>query len=192
MSDDAITLYYAPRTRAERVKKLLDVFEIPHELVTVDYEGGEQKSEAYLREVNPLGRVPALRHRGRVILESGAISLYLADLFPEKGMAPAVGTPERGSYYEWFFLFHATLEPMLILAGDTDERDTYAQLLRESLVALADRIVGPHLLGEQFTAADVMMHTELYWYKLLGMYPEGIEGLDAYYEAHAELMNWES
>jgi len=189
MTDDTITLYYSPQTRAERVKKLLEVFEIPHELVTIDYAAGEQKSVSYMRDVHPLGRVPALRHRGRVILESGAICLYLADLFPEKGMAPAIGTAERGSYYEWFFMFHVTLESILIAAENPDTREKHLGEFREALKALADRIEGPHVLGEQFCAADVMLHTELALYKLIGTYPEGIEKLDAYFDSHSERMN---
>ena len=182
MTTAPITLYYAPRTRAERVKRLLDAFAIPYQLVTLDYDAGEQKAEAYVRDVHPLGRVPAVRVGEQVILESGAICLQLADLFPEKGMAPPVGSPERGRYYEWFFLFHTTIEPLVLAAGEPDSADRAEAELRQVMTALAPRLGRPYLLGEQFTAADVMVHTELFWQKILGIYPSDLPDLEAYYQ----------
>lgn len=75
----------------------------PYEMVPVDREGGECASEAY-RKLHPLGKVPVLADGEQTIFESSAILLHLADRFPDKALAPAPGTPERGLYYQWMVL----------------------------------------------------------------------------------------
>lgn len=178
---DTITLYYAPMTRAERVKRLLEAFEIPHEVKTIDYENGEQKGEEY-KKIHPLGRVPALAFGDKVLTESGAICLALADLFPEKHMAPAIDSEERRRYYEWTFLLYTSLEAIALLAMDPEKNADAKKDMEESLKALLPKIDGPFVFGDQFSAIDVMIHTELYWYKMLGVYPESLTDLDQYFQ----------
>ncbi|MEZ4302554.1 MAG: glutathione S-transferase N-terminal domain-containing protein, partial [Polyangiaceae bacterium] len=103
-------LYFAPRTRATRPRWLLEQLGEPYELVNVDLEKGEHKQLPYLR-IHPLGRVPALVDGDAVIFESIAICMYLADKYPEKKLAPPVGTPERGQYYQWMLFAASELEP---------------------------------------------------------------------------------
>src|SRR5689334_5244388 len=107
-----LTLFYGPQTRSTRPRFLLEELGVPYELHRLDMSKGEHKSEEYLK-VHPLGKVPALRDGEQVLLESVAICLYLADRFPEKGLAPAPNSPERGPYYQWIFFATATLEPII-------------------------------------------------------------------------------
>ena len=88
-------LYYAPHTRASRPRWLLEELGVPYELVRVDVAHQENRQAPYLL-INPLGHVPALVDGDMTIIESAAICMYLADKFPEKKMAPAVGSPPRG------------------------------------------------------------------------------------------------
>jgi len=89
-----IKLYYAPRTRSTRPRWLLEELGVPYELVRLDLGKGDHKKAEYLA-IHPHGVVPALEDDGRVIIESLAICLYVADKFPEKGFAPEIRTIER-------------------------------------------------------------------------------------------------
>lgn len=179
---ETITLYYSPMTRAERVKRLLDAFEIPHETKTIDYQNGEQKSEQY-KKIHPLGRVPALTIGDQILTESGAICLALADLFPEKHMAPSVDSAERRRFYEWTFLLYTSLEAIALAGGDPDKNTEAKAEMEASLKALLPKIEMPFVFGEYFSAIDVMIQTELYWYKMLGIYPDSLPEIDSYYKA---------
>ena len=114
--DTPLKLYFAPRTRATRPRWLLEELGVPYELVELDMSKQEHKQLPYLR-IHPLGRVPALADGDQVIFESAAICMYLADKFPEKKLAPAVGTPERGQYYQWMVYAGATLEPEVLTSA---------------------------------------------------------------------------
>ena len=88
MNDDNPILYYAPRTRASSVLTLLEELDVPYELRVLNFQLGEQRKPEYLA-VNPLGKVPAILPNGALVTELGAIFIYLADAFPQKGLAPA-------------------------------------------------------------------------------------------------------
>lgn len=169
----SITLYYAPFTRATRVAFLLEELGVPYMRVVLDTSKGENKTPDYLR-VHPHGLVPALRDGDTVIYETSAICLHLADRFLEKGLAPPVGSPERAPYYQWMVYAVATLEPAI--------SDVYLQLElpaerrnegvlrsgRERTAASADVLTRalaerPYLLGERFSAADVVIGMLLIW-----------------------------
>jgi glutathione S-transferase len=96
----AITLYYAPHTRAARVAFLLEELGVAYERKTLSLSTGDNKQPAYLT-VHPHGLVPALRDGDVVIFETAAICMYLADRFSERRLAPAPGTAERAAYYQW-------------------------------------------------------------------------------------------
>src|SRR4051794_3745039 len=106
-----LKLYYVPRTRAVRARWMLEELGVPHELHRVDLANGEHRSPEYLARVHPLGHVPVLVDGETAIFESAAIIAYLADRFPEKQLAPAPGSPERGPYYQWMFYAVTELEP---------------------------------------------------------------------------------
>ena len=102
-------LYYAPQTRAIRPLIMLEELAVPYEIVLIDFKGGEHKSVEY-RKIHPHGQLPALQDGTLTMFESAAICAYLADKFPDKRMAPALGTIERGMYYQWMFYSMAALE----------------------------------------------------------------------------------
>ncbi|RYE99233.1 MAG: glutathione S-transferase, partial [Oxalobacteraceae bacterium] len=104
------TLYHTPSTAAFVVHWLLIELEVPHALHSLDFERAEQKSPQYLA-LNPAGVVPTLVLDGHVLTEAAAIALHLADLHPQAGLAPPLGTPERAAYYKWMFFCANTLQP---------------------------------------------------------------------------------
>ena len=95
-------LYYAPGSASFVVHWLLTELNAPHELVKVDLQSKEQKSAEYLK-LNPNGVVPTLIIDGQAVYESPAIAMHLADLYPEAGLAPKIGTVERAQFYQWMF-----------------------------------------------------------------------------------------
>src|SRR2546430_1490368 len=109
---DTITLFHAPQTRSSGTLTLLEELGAPYELHVLNMKAGEQLGSAY-RAINPLGKVPAIRHRGALVTEQVAIFLYLADLFPAAGLAPglaprlapAIGDPLRGPYLRWLVYY---------------------------------------------------------------------------------------
>ena len=95
MSDRSFTFFHAPNTRSSCILRLIVEIGVPHHLHLLSLEKRDHKTPAYLA-VNPLGKVPAIRHGDTVVTEQGAIALYLGDLFPETGMCPQMGDPLRG------------------------------------------------------------------------------------------------
>jgi glutathione S-transferase len=94
-SDDRITLYYSPQTRATGARVLLEELGASYDLNVLNMKAGEQRQPAYLA-INPLGKVPAIHHRGELVTEQVAIFIYLADLFPQAGLLPRSMTPNGG------------------------------------------------------------------------------------------------
>ena len=97
MPTAAVTLYHSPNTRSSGTLTLLEELGMPYELKVLDMKAGEQRQPPYLA-VNPMGKVPAIRHGEAVVTEQGAIYLYLADRWPQAGLAPPIGDPLRGPY----------------------------------------------------------------------------------------------
>jgi glutathione S-transferase len=98
--NDTITFFHSPNTRSSGARILLEELGAPYELRAVNMKAGEQRKPAYLA-VNPMGKVPAIRHRGALVTEQVAIFIYLADLFPQAKLAPANDDPQRGPYLRW-------------------------------------------------------------------------------------------
>ncbi len=173
-------LYYVPSTRAGRARWMLEELEIPYELHRLDPSVRENRQPPYLA-LNPLGTVPTLVDGDVVVYESLAICLYLADKFPDKGLAPPPGSPERGPYYQWSVFSMVTLEKGLDLVNlhtvrlPEDKRIPQAaemgraRFLEAAAVldqALADR---EYLVGGRFTTADLVTGAVLGWGKLFGL-----------------------
>ncbi|MFY2560993.1 glutathione S-transferase family protein [Corallococcus terminator] len=185
-------LYFAQKTRATRPRWLLEELGVPYELVPVDLLQREHKSPEYLR-VHPMGSMPALEDDGHAVFESAAILLHLADKFPEAGFAPALGTVERAEYYQWMMFCMATMEPPLSaysahsrflpeqerVPGEAErgqKRFTdIARMLEEKLKGRS------FLVGERFTAADVVMASILNWGGGMGLL-EDFPALRSYVE----------
>ena len=161
-----LTFYTHPMSRGRVTRWMLEETGLPYDTVVLDY-GTSMKAPEYLA-INPMGKVPALKHGDTVITEQAAICMYLADLVPEKKLAPPVGSPARGSYYRWIS-FMAPLEQLMVstasgaalpdarMAGFGTEKD----LLDTLEAALKDR---EYLAGDTFTAADLLVAAYVGWY----------------------------
>ncbi|MBI3767409.1 MAG: glutathione S-transferase family protein [Deltaproteobacteria bacterium] len=173
-------LYYCPQTRAGRPRWLLEEIGEPYELVRIDLTKGEHKKPDYLK-IHPHGAVPALIDGDLALFESAAICMHLADKYPQKRLAPEVGTPARGLYYQWMLYSMATLEPPVLAvflntimlpeaersaAAVEKGKTQFADVARVLSNALAGR---SFLLGEQFSAADVMIGSTLGWAGMMGL-----------------------
>ena len=112
-SKDRITLYYSPQTRATGTRVLLEELGAPYDLHVLNMKAGEQRQPAYLA-INPLGKVPVIRHGEALVTEQVAITIYLADLFPEAGLTPALDDTRRGPYLRWISYYGSSFEPALI------------------------------------------------------------------------------
>ena len=148
---------------------LLEEMAEPYELITFDMQKKDQKKPEYLA-INALGKLPALDVDGRVMTEAAAILLYLADLRPEKGFAPALDDPERGRYLTLMVHGPAALEPAILdkqLKRKWVEANGWGTLEEEYAFVEQHLGDGPWLLGERFTAADVEIGGQLVWATML-------------------------
>jgi glutathione S-transferase len=186
-SKGKLVLYHAPNTRSSATLPLLDELGADYELRHLDMKAGEQRGPAYLA-INPMGKVPALVHDGAIITEQVAIYLYLADLFPEAGLAPPIGDPLRGPYLRWLVFYGSSFEPafidralkrepgpaMSVPYGDFDT------MLATALGALEP---GPYLLGDRFSAADLLWGSSLALMRGWNLVPD-LPVIRAYVERH--------
>ncbi len=175
----SITLYYAPGTRATRIAFLLEELGLEWKKITVDLGKREHKSASYLA-IHPHGVLPALKDGEVVIWESAAIAIYLADRYPAKGLAPAFDSPLRGPYLTWMVYSVATLEPAVGAiymarqgAATAQNEAQIAQAVskfRESAEVLTKALAGRStLVGQQFSAADVLIGSILGFADMLGL-----------------------
>jgi predicted DNA-binding transcriptional regulator YafY/glutathione S-transferase len=177
MTRDAATndliLYTHPRSRGSIVHWMLEEIGVPYTIEIKEF-GATMKEPAYLA-INPMGKVPALRHGDTVVTESAAICAYLADAFPEAGLAPERSA--RGSYYRWLFFGAGCLEPALInhsVGWDpaTPEMQarfgygSYAKVLDTLAQAVAGR---RYIAGDAFTAADILIGSAIRWSTMFGL-----------------------
>jgi glutathione S-transferase len=183
-------LYYAPRSRATRARWMLEEIGTPYELARIDLSKGEQKKADYLK-IHPHGVVPALADGDVTIFESAAICAYLADKFPEKRLAPPVGSGARGPYYQWLVYSTTTAEPPVVkvflntvmlpepkrsAAAAEEGRAQWSEVAGVIERALDGK---SFLLGESFTAADVMIGSIAGWVGFMGLL-EGFPVLQDY------------
>jgi glutathione S-transferase len=172
-----LTLYHAAPSRSSVVHWMLEEVGEPYDVQLMSLKKGENRAADYLK-VNPMGKVPALRHGDVVITESAAICAYLADAFPQARLNVPVDDPRRGPYLKWLFFGPSCVEPAIIdrlfpRTGDIPraalgygDYDTVIEVL-----AAAVRN-GPFLMGEQFTAADVVIGSALRWGMMFKGLPE--------------------
>ncbi len=185
------TLYHSAKTRSVRPRWLLEEIGAPYHLVRMSLEAGDQKKPEYL-EINPNGTVPAYVDGDAKLFESAAICQYLADRHPEKRLAPPVGTPARGYYYQWIHFAMSGLEPPLLTiflhTVMKPEAERIPQLVppaREQLTGalgvLEKSLAGrAFLVGDDLTAADVMVASTLAWAQMLGLLGAGTPTTAAY------------
>jgi glutathione S-transferase len=174
--DRQITLYHAPNTRSSGALTLLEELGAPYELHVINMKAGEQRQAAYLA-VNPMGKVPAIRHGDALVTEQVAIFVYLADLFPEAKLAPAIGDPLRGPYLRWLVYYGSCFEPALVDRALKREAGSLQMMpygdYDTMLATLTDQLGrGPYILGERFSAADVLWGGALGWTTQFKLVPE--------------------
>jgi len=157
-----ITLYCRPKTRATRFIFLLEELAAPYELKLVTIRGREGGAVDPANP-HPHGKVPAISDEGELVFESPAIALYLTDKYPQHKLGPLVGERGRGAYLSWLSYYTGVLEPAFMSKFMNTEvpRGTAGWVaVEEALSAVIRQLsAGPYLLGERFTAADVLYGT---------------------------------
>lgn len=174
--DRHVIFFYAPQSRATGTLALLEALQADYSLHLLDLKAGTQQRPGYLA-VNAMGKVPAIRHGDAVVTEQVAVTLYLADLYAERGLAPALDDPLRGPYLRWIAFYGSCFEPAILDrslqrgAGDPTSAG-YGSFERVMEALAAQLAEGPWLLGERFTAADVLWGTALAWTLQFGLVPD--------------------
>lgn len=184
----ALTLYTHPQSRGRIVRWMMEEIGQPYEAVVLDY-GTAMKAPGYLA-VNPMGKVPALRHGDTVVTEVAAILAYLADAFPDAGLAPPA--TQRGDYYRWLFFAAGPLEAAVTnraLGVDVPpEREGfvgYGQFERV-LDVLEALLKGRRFVaGDRFSAADLYLVSHLSFGMMFKSIPAR-PAFEAYVAQHAE------
>jgi glutathione S-transferase len=174
--DSKITLYHAPNTRSSAALLLLEELGVPYDLHVLNMKAGEQRRPDYLA-VNPMGKVPAIKHGDAVVTEQVAIFIYLADLFPQAGLAPPIDDRLRGPYLRWLVYYAACFEPAVGDRAFKREPGPPSQVPYGDYDTMLGTLVGqlakgPYLLGERFTAADILWGTALTWTTMFQLVPE--------------------
>jgi glutathione S-transferase len=157
-----LRLHHAPRSRSSRIVWLLEELGADYEIVYTGIERGDGSGEEDPANPHPDKKVPALVHDGRLITESGAIVLYLTDLFPDAKLGPRPGDTTRGDYLSWLFYYAGVVEPVVALefTGLSDNPALFrtfrgrAEMDRHLLAALKD---SKFLLGDTFSGADILI-----------------------------------
>jgi glutathione S-transferase len=171
--NDELVFYTNPMSRGRIVRWMLEEVGRPYRTELLDY-GTTMKAPAYLA-INPMGKVPALRHGETVVTEGAAICCYLADAFPGAGLAPPPGDRLRGPYYRWLFFAAGPLEAAVTnkalgfeVPADRKAMAGYgslADVVSTLDAALAGR---SYLVGDRFSAADVYVGSHIGWGMIFG------------------------
>lgn len=174
---DELVLYTHPMSRGRIARWMMEEIGRPYRAEIVDF-GAAMKAAAY-RALNPMGKVPMLRHGDTIVTETAAICAYLADAFPAAGLAPAPDARERGIYYRWLFFAAGPIEAVatnsamgFVLPKERSGMAGYGsrELVVETLKAfLAGR---RFVTGDRFSAADVYLAAELGWMMQFGIFPK--------------------
>jgi glutathione S-transferase len=165
---EKLVFYTNPMSRGRIVRWMLEEVGQPYETVVLDY-ASTMKAPDYLA-INPMGKVPAITHGDTVVTECAAICAYLADAFPQAGLAPAANDKLRGPYYRWLFFAAGPLEAAANskamgweLPADKEAMAGYGSLARvmDALEGAVSK--GPYILGDRFSAADVYVGAHIGW-----------------------------
>ena len=161
-----LVFYTNPMSRGRIARWMLEEVGVPYHTEVLEY-GPMMKSAEYLA-INPMGKVPAIRHGGTVVTEAAAICAWLADAFPEAGLAPPAG--DRGAYYRWLFfaagpLEAATTNRFLGFEPPADQQSMVGYGTFDAVMDTLERAVsgGSCVAGERFSAADVYVGSHVGW-----------------------------
>ena len=188
-SDDEIVFYTNPMSRGRIARWMLEEIGRPYRTVLLDF-GTTMKAPEYLA-INPMGKVPAVTWRGATVTECAAVCAWLADAFPEAGLAPALDDPARGVYLRWLFFAAGPVEAAvtakaLDLLAPADKAGMAGYGSFEQMVDALEQAVtpGPFILGERFSAADVYVGSQIMW----GLQFKSLPARDAF-QAYAERLS---
>lgn len=174
-----LTFYTNPMSRARIVRWMLEEVGATYETEVLEY-GTTMKAPAYLA-INPMGKVPAIRHGDTVVTEGAAICAYLAEVFPDAGLAPKAGTPERGPYFRWMFFGAGPVEAAVTngsLGVVVDTPELQGRVGYGTLDNVADALEGllsdgrEYLLGDSFSAVDVYLGSQISWGTMFKTLPD--------------------
>lgn len=170
-----IRLYWCPRTRASRALWLLEELGQPFEIVEIDIRDPVARADESFRRASPMGKVPAISDGDVSMADSAAIGIYLADRYPQAGLAPPIDHSDRGKYLYWMTYTPGVIEPAMSekVGGVEPNPQTSGwgsfDLMIDTLASGLDR--GPYLLGEQFSAADVLVGSSVLFMRMFEMLP---------------------
>jgi glutathione S-transferase len=171
---DTLTLYTNPMSRGQIARWMLEEVGAPYDTVLLDY-ATTMKAPDYLA-INPMGKVPAIVHNGTIVTECAAICTYLADAFPTANLAPPATA--RGAYYRWLFFAAGPVEAAItntamgfVLAEGRDRSAGYGSL--DAVLDTLEQAVSGNawICGDQFTAADVYVGSQVDWGLAFGTMP---------------------
>ena len=155
-----ITLYHRPKTRSSRFLFLLEELGVPYRIQIVTTRNRDGTGAPDPANPHPHGKVPAISDDGIVVFESPAIALYLTDKFPQSGLGPRIGDPQRGAYLSWLAYYGSVFEPAIMSKAMKVEvpRGTAGWVAVEEMMPAVLARLGhaPYMLGEQFSAVDVL------------------------------------
>ena len=175
-----LTLYHAAPSRSSIVRWMLEEIGEPYDIHLLSLSKGDNRAPDYLG-VNPMGKVPALRHGDVIITEASAICTYLADEFPRARLNVPVGDPRRGPYLKWLFFGPSCIEPAMMDRAFPRREEARRGALGygdfDTVMNVVAQAVsgGPYILGDQFTAADVVIGSGLRFGMMFKLLPERAE-----------------
>lgn len=186
----AIALFHSSQTRSTGVLILLEELQLDVEIIRVSLK--DQPRDPRWLAANPLGKVPTLVADDAVVTEQVAIYQFLAELKPDMGLSPAVGDPLRGPYLRWLAIYGSSFEPAMVdkaMQREAGNRGIcpYGDIDAVVQLVLNQLKTGPWLLGERFTAADVLWASSMAWITKFGLLPltDEVRAYLARFEARA-------
>ncbi len=169
-------LYWSPRTRAFRAAWMLEELGRPYDLVAIDIDDETSRADAKFRSASPMGKVPALIDGDVRLWDSGAICVYLADAYPDAGLGVTIGDPARGAFLQWTMYTNSVIEPALgekFYERSANTRQSGFGSYDLMVDTLVDGLAGgPWILGERFTAPDVLLGSSIGFMDQFGALPE--------------------
>lgn len=171
-----LIFFHNPMSRARIAHWMLEEVGVSYTTRLIRFDAGEHKRPDFLA-INPMGKLPAIKHGDTVVTEAAAICAYLADAFPAANLAPPPGSPERGTYYRWLFFGAGCVEPAAVdrmfNRPPVDRPGALGYGSYEDTMNTLEKAVtpGPYILGQRFSAADVYIGSQISW----GMMTKAIE-----------------
>lgn len=171
-----LIFFHAPQSRSTGVLNLLEELNADYKMHLLNLQTHDELTPEY-RAINPMSKVPAIKHGDALVTEQAAVYMYLAELFPKANLAPAIGDPLRGPYLRWMVFYGSCFEPGVIdhsqknppTPPSTCPYSDYDTMLK----TVSDQLEkGPFMLGERYTALDVLWGNALNWTMMFGIVPK--------------------